>query len=200
MGWYSRAAGRLGVLLAVGAGALIFAAGAFAHANVSPPVAAAGKDQLFTLAVPTEKEDATTSKVELTLPDGFTIDSFAPARGWTREVETSGSGEDAEIDKVTWSGGDVPHEEAAVFQFFGEAEDAKSYALNVRQTYSDGTVADWSGPASSDDPAPRVEFESSLGGGGGSTTLEIVALALGAIALVVAIFALVAGSGRRSLA
>ena len=69
---------------------------------------------------------------------------------------------------MTWSGGDVPHEEAAVFQFFGEAEDAKSYALNVRQTYSDGTVADWSGPASSDDPAPQVEFESSLGSGGGA--------------------------------
>lgn len=198
---YSCTPARFGVLLATACSALVFTAGALAHANVSPPVAVAGKDQQFTLGVPTEKEDATTTKVELTPPDGFTIDSFAPAPGWTREVEMSGSGEDAEIQKVTWSGGEVPHEEAAVFQFFGEAEDAKSYALNVRQTYSDGTVADWSGPASSDDPAPQVEFESSLGsGGGGSTALEIVALALGAIALVVAVFALVGASGRRSVA
>jgi uncharacterized protein YcnI len=191
---------RFVVLLATACSALVFTAVASAHANVSPPVAVAGKDQLFTLAVPTEKQDATTTKVELTPPGGFTIDSFAPAPGWTREVEMSRSGEDAEIQKVTWSGGEVPHEEAAVFQFFGEADDAKSYALNVRQTYSDGTIADWSGPASSDEPAPHVEFESSLGGGGGSTALEIVALALGAIALVVAVFALVGGSGRRPVA
>jgi uncharacterized protein YcnI len=195
-----RVSRRLAVLLAAGSSALVFAAVASAHANVSPPVGVAGKDQVFTLAVPTEKEDATTTKVELTPPAGFTIDSFAPAPGWTREVQTSGSGEDAEIEKVTWSGGHVPHEEAAVFQFFGEGEDAKTYALQVRQTYSDGTIADWSGPASSDEPAPQVELKSSLGGGGGSKTLEIIALALGAIALVIAIFALVGGSGRRSLA
>jgi uncharacterized protein YcnI len=195
-----RVTGRLSVLLATGCSALLFAAAASAHANVSPPVAVAGKDQLFTLAVPTEKEDATTTKVELTPPPGFTIDSFAPAPGWTRELQTNGSGEDAEIEKVTWSGGDVPHEEAAVFQFFGEGEDAKTYALNVRQTYSDGTVADWSGPASSDEPAPQVDLQSSLGGDSGSKTLDIIALALAAIALLVAIFALVGGSGRRSLA
>jgi uncharacterized protein YcnI len=197
---YLRVVRRLAVLLAAGSSALAFAAVASAHANVSPPVAVAGKDQVFTLAVPTEKEDATTTKVELTPPAGFTIDSFASAPGWTREVQMSGSGEDAEIEKVTWSGGDVPHEEAAVFQFFGEGEDAKTYALPVRQTYSDGTIADWSGPASADEPAPQVELKSSLGGGGGSKTLEIVALALGAIALVIALFALVGGSGRRSLA
>jgi hypothetical protein len=70
----------------------------------------------------------------------------------------------------------------------------------VRQTYSDGEVVDWSGPEDADEPAPTVKLESSFGGGGGSTTLEIVALALGAIALVVAIFAVVGGSGRRSVA
>ena len=37
--------------------------------------------QLFTLAVPTEKEDATTTKVVLTVPDGFSIDSFVAAPG-----------------------------------------------------------------------------------------------------------------------
>src|SRR5262245_23568136 len=121
---YSCTPSRFGVLLATACGALVFTGIASAHANVSPPVGVAGKDQVFTLAVPTEKEDATTTKVELTPPEGFTIDSFAPAPGWTREVETNGTGEDAEFQKVTWSGGDVPHEEAAVFQFFGEAEDA----------------------------------------------------------------------------
>jgi uncharacterized protein YcnI len=197
---FSHAAGRAGVLLAIGCGALVFTAVAFAHANVSPPVAAAEKGQLFTLAVPTEKEDATTIKVELTPPAGFSIDSFAPVPGWMREVQSTGSGEETEIEKVTWSGGNVPHGEAAVFQFIALADAAKTYALQVRQTYSDGSVVDWSGPESSDDPAPRIEAKSSLGGGGGSKTLELVALALAGVAIVVAVFGLLAGSGRRTIA
>ena len=196
----SHAAGRFGVLLAIGCGALVFTAVAFAHANMSPPVAAAEKGQLFTLAVPTEKEDATTTKVELTPPAGFSIDSFAPVPGWTREVQSTGSGEETEIEKVTWSGGNVPHEEAAVFPFFGRTDAAKTYAFRVRQTYSDGSVADWAGAESSDEPAPTIEAKSSLGGGGGSKTLEIVALALAGVAIVVAVFGLLAGPGRRTIA
>ena len=47
---------RLAVLTAAAlAAALVTAAGAWAHAAVSPPIAAAEKLQLFTLAVPTEK-------------------------------------------------------------------------------------------------------------------------------------------------
>jgi hypothetical protein len=60
-------------------------------------------------------------------------------------------------------------------------------------------VVDWSGPESSDTPAPVVELKSDLGGGG-SDTLAIVAIALGAVALIVAILGLFLGSGRRSLA
>jgi uncharacterized protein YcnI len=195
-----RAAGRVCVLLAIGCSALVFAQVASAHANVSPPVVVAEKGQLFTLAVPTEEEDATTTKVELTPPAGFAIDSFAAAPGWTREVQATGSGEEAEIQKVTWSGGDVPHEEAAVFQFVARTEEAKTYPLQVRQTYSDGSVVDWAGPQSSDDPAPLVEARSSLGGGGGSKTLDVVALALAGLALVVAVAGLLGGSGRRAIA
>jgi uncharacterized protein YcnI len=197
---FSHGAGRVGVLLAICFGALVFTTVAFAHANVSPPVVAAKKGQLFTLAVPTEKEDATTTKVELTPPAGFAIDSFAAVPGWTREVKSSGSGEETQIQKVTWSGGNVPHEEAAVFPFIAETDAAKTYALQVRQTYSDGSVVDWSGSESSDDPAPRIEAKSSLGGGGESKTLELVALALAGVAIVVAVFGLLAGPGRRTIA
>jgi uncharacterized protein YcnI len=154
--------------------------------------------QLFTLAVPTEKEDVTTTKVELTPPSGFAIDSFVPAPGWTRDVKSTGSGEETEIQQVTWSGGKVPTEEDALFQFLASADSAKTYSFKVRQTYSDGSVVDWSGPESSDTPAPVVEAKSSLGGGG-SDTLAIVALAIGAIALLVAVLGLLTGTGRRSV-
>jgi uncharacterized protein YcnI len=194
-----RAGGRFAVLLATTTGALALGASASAHAEVSPVVALAKSGQLFTLAVPTEKEDVTTTKVELTPPSGFAIDSFVPAPGWTRDVKSKGSGEETQIQQVTWSGGDVPTEEDALFQFLASADSAKTYSFKVRQTYSDGSVVDWSGPESSDTPAPIVEAKSSLGGGGGNT-LAIVALAIGAVALVVAALGLLTGTGRRPVA
>ena len=88
---------------AVAALAAVAAGSAFAHAHMSPPVALAKSGQIFSLAVPTEKEDARTVKVVLTVPDGFSIDSFVPAAGWTRQVQSTGSGEDTVIQSVTWT-------------------------------------------------------------------------------------------------
>src|SRR5689334_7694042 len=123
---------RFGVFVAAVGGALIVAASAAAHAQMSPAVALAKHGQLFTLAVPTEKENATTTKVELTPPDGFAIDSFVPASGWTRSVKSTGSGEATKIQQVTWSGGRTPTEEDAVFQFLASADAAKTYSFKVR--------------------------------------------------------------------
>jgi uncharacterized protein YcnI len=190
---------RFGVLIAAVGGALILAASASAHAELSPAVAVTKHGQLFTLAVPTEKDNATTTKVELTPPSGFAIDSFAPSPGWTRKVKSTGSGESAEVQGVAWSGGSVPSGEDAVFEFLASADSAKTYSFKVRQTYSDGSIVDWAGPESSDNPAPQVEFKSSVGGGAGNT-LAIVALAVGIVALVVAGIGLVAGGGKRTLA
>ncbi|HSC73007.1 MAG TPA: DUF1775 domain-containing protein [Gaiellaceae bacterium] len=189
---------RFGVFLAAVGGALVIVASASAHAEISPAVALAKHGQLFTLAVPTEKENATTTKVELTPPDGFAIDSFVPSPGWTRNVRSTGSGEGTKIDQVTWSGGQTPAEEDAVFQFLASGS-ATTYSFRVRQTYSDGSIVDWTGAESSDTPAPQVEFKSSLGGGG-TSTLAIIALVVGVFALLVAFIALFAGGGRRALA
>jgi uncharacterized protein YcnI len=186
------------VLAAAAAAALAFAGSAYAHARVSPPVALAKQLQVFTLAVPTEKEGKTT-QVELTPPSGFSIDSFAPSPGWKRTVQQTGSGEEAVIQKVTWTGGKVPTGEDSLFQFLAIPSASKSYKFTVRQTYSDGSVVDWSGPENSDSPAPVIDAKSSLGGGG-TSTLEIVALVVAALALVVAVAALLNGGGRRPLA
>jgi uncharacterized protein YcnI len=182
----------LGVLVAFAA--LMFATTAFAHARVSPPVAIAKESQVFTLAVPTEKENAETTTIELTPPAGFSIDSFVPAPGWTRSEQQTGSGDAAVIQKVTWSGGSVPTGEDAAFSFLASTDASKTYTFSVRQTYSDGSVVDWTGPESSDSPAPTVKSVSSLGGG--TSTVEIVALAVAAIALIVAVVGLVARGGR----
>src|SRR5579863_1489979 len=107
-------------LSAVAVLAAVTASGAFAHARISPPVSLANTLQLYSLAVPTEKANATTTKIVLTVPKGFSIDSFVPSPGWTRELQQTGSGDSAVIQKVTWSGGDVPTEEDSLFQFLGE--------------------------------------------------------------------------------
>jgi uncharacterized protein YcnI len=185
--------------LAVPSAALAVCSSAWAHANVSPPIVQADESQVFTLAVPTEKEDANTTKIELTPPEGFSIDSFLPAPGWKREVQATGSGEETVIQKVTWSGGEIPPEEASSFQFLARAGEDKAYTFNVRQTYSDGSVVDWSGPESSDTPAPVVEAKSSLGGGGFSI-LALVALVVAGLALLVGVAGLITRSGGRSLA
>ena len=183
--------GRAPAVAAATALALVFAPAAFAHAIVSPPVAKAKVDQQFTLSVPTEEEGATTTQIELTVPGGFALDSFEPSPGWKRSEQASGSGEEKTIRKVTWSGGNVPTDEDAVFRFNASVDSSKTYTLSVRQTYSNGKVVDWSGPESSNTPAPRVEGVSDLGGSS-ATTLTIVALVVGGIGVVLGIAGLLA--------
>ncbi len=181
------------IALAVGVGA------ASAHARVSPPVSLSKMLQLYSLAVPTEKEGSTTTKIVLTVPSGFGIDSFVPAPGWQQQLQQTGSGEEAVIQKVTWSGGNVPTGEDSLFQFLAQPASSKTYTFQVEQTYSDGSIVNWSGPESSDAPAPTIEAKSSLGGGG-TSTLEIVALVLGAAGVILACVALFTRGGKRQLA
>jgi uncharacterized protein YcnI len=179
--------------------ALTLASSAFAHAHVSPPVTVSGQTQAFTLSVPTEKANANTTKVELIPGKGFSLGTIAPAPGWKIEIQKTGSSDEAVVNRVIWSGGSVPEGQGAFFQFLGSGKSAGSYSFQVKQTYSDGSVVDWSGPESSDTPSPTIELKSSLGGGG-TSALEIVALALAAVALVVALGALLTGRGGRPLA
>jgi uncharacterized protein YcnI len=186
---------RLALVALPALAALVFTASAFAHARVSPPVGLARQLQLFTLAVPTERANAQTASVELTLPAGFSIDSFVPSPGWTRSVQQLGSGDNAVIQKVTWAGGSVPTGEDATFSFLALPAAAKTYTFAVKQTYTDGAVVEWNGSESSDAPAPTVKAVTSLGGGA-TSTLSIIALALAAIALIVAVVGLLARGGR----
>ena len=76
--------GRLALVPAARGGAVVVAVAwvprglASAHARVSPAVSLSGKLQLYSLAVPTEKSGLTTSKIVMTVPSGFGIDSFVP--------------------------------------------------------------------------------------------------------------------------
>jgi uncharacterized protein YcnI len=187
---------RLVVLACAAAAALVVAASASAHARMSPSVSLANELQLYSLAIPTEKEGLYTTKIVLTLPKGFSIDSFVPSPGWKRVEQATGSGDNAVITQVTWSGGDVPTEEDSLFQFLGEADTPGTYTFQVEQTYSDGSIVDWSGPESAAAPAPTIDVVSSVGGGSSTSTLTIVALVLGALGVLVGCIALFSRGGR----
>jgi uncharacterized protein YcnI len=193
-------ASRPGLILLMAACALLsFAADASAHAEVSPKVSLSGKLQLFSLAVPTEKSNLTTSKVVMTVPAGFGIDSFVPPPpGWTQTLQQSGSGTNTLITKVTWTGGKAPTGEDSLFQFLARPASSQTYTFAVQQTYSDGSIVNWSGPESSDAPAPTIEAASSVGGGGGVSALTLVAVILGLLGLGAGVFALVSGGGGTS--
>ena len=181
--------------------ALAAASSAFAHARISPAVSLSNTLQLYSLAVPTEKENATTTGIELTVPSGFSIDSFVPSPGWHRTLQQTGSGEEAVIQKVTWTGGAVPTGEDSFFQFLAQPAKSGKYTFQVKQTYSDGSIVNWAGSESSEDPAPTIEAKASLGGGG-TPVVTIVALVLGALGVILAAIALFTrgGGGKRELA
>jgi uncharacterized protein len=180
--------------------ALLLPAAAWAHARVSPAVSVPNKLQLYSLAVPTEKSGLTTTKLVLTVPSGLGIDSFAPPpAGWQQSVAAHGSGEDAVVTKVTWTGGHTPTGQDSLFQFLAQPAANGTYTFQVQQTYSDGSIVNWAGPESSAAPAPTIEVSSSLGGGGISL-ISIIALILGALGLLAGGLALVGGSRRRALA
>ena len=183
--------------------ALVLPASAGAHARVSPAVSVAGQLQLYTLAVPTEKEGVQTDKIILQVPSGFSIDSFAPSPGWHRAVSERSAGSGTVVQGVTWVGGHIPTGEDSVFSFLAEAAKPGPVRFTVQQTYSDGSIVEWNGSESSEAPAPTIDAVSSLsggggGGGGGTSTLTIVALVLAALGLATGALALIErrGGGR----
>lgn len=202
----TRAWRALGVLATTIAASGAFAAQAGAHARVFPSTVVKGEGSAYSLVVPNESEEASITEVSITVPEGFLIGGFEAAPGWKRTAEASGEGHDAITSKVTWTGGDVPTGEAAWFRFTGRPDeehgaDLTEYKFEVSQTYSDGEVADWSGPEDSDSPAPVVALVDSLGGGDGDTTVAVESDeddggdGMGTIALIVAILALLLGIG-----
>jgi uncharacterized protein YcnI len=186
----------LAAALGATAGALVATSAAWAHAEISPPVFQRGDGYEFVLTVPTEKEGLTTTGVEFTPAPGLKVFSFAPSPGWKRQVQTTGSGEEQTVGKVTWTGGSVPEGEYAAFRFTAEADDSGTLASTVRQTYSDGSIVEWTGAEDSDEPAPRIEAVSDVGGGGGSSTLGIIALIAGVVGVLLGGAALLVRGGR----
>ena len=138
-----------------------------ARARSARPSRSSKELQLYSLAVPTEKEGATTTKIVLTVPTGFSIDSFVAeprldARAPADRLRRGRGDPEGDVDAA------AARRRGRTRCSSSSAQPSKSgtYTFQVEQTYSDGSIVNWTGPESSEDPAPTIEAKSSLGGGG----------------------------------
>jgi len=161
---------RAGVaLLAVAGAALAFPAAASAHVTVNPGTATQGGYTKVTFRVPNEKDNASTTKVEIAIPTDKPIASVSikPVPGWTAVTETgklatpikTDDGEVTEaVSKITWTADAASAIKPGQFQEFdvslGPLPEADQIVFKTLQTYSDGDVVRWI-----DEPAAGAEAE-----------------------------------------
>jgi len=162
---------RIFILAATFAAVAVAAPAAQAHVTLNPRSAVADSFGRLDVRVPTERDEASTKTVVVTFPDGFYSVSVKRVWGWRatitmRDLPTPIATEDGPITervhKVTWratsrSNWIAPHH----FEEFGlsmRIPDLAGQTLTFpsTQTYSNGEVVRWTGPASSDTPAPTV--------------------------------------------
>lgn len=216
-----KAIGRVvGVFLAA---ALLVAPAAGAHVTVQPEELVAGDFSRIDVRVPTERDNASTTKVVMEMPPGFLFVSSEPVPGWNIEIEKRkldkpveqfGEKITEEVGTITFSGGEIG---PGQFQDFGLSvgvpDKSGSLTFKAVQTYSNGEVVRWIGGPDSEQPAPQVQLtaaEEEEGAAaapaepaapaaeadddGGSDTLAIIALIVAVVGLLAALAALL---GRR---
>lgn len=121
----------------------VFAVPAFAHVIVTPHQVGVAATQDFTMSVPNEKDNPVVS-LRLLMPDGLSSVVPNAIPGWTITTKTNGSGDNAAVTEIDWSGGSIPVGQRAEFVFNAQVP-AKQTTLNWKayQTYSNGTVVSW---------------------------------------------------------
>jgi uncharacterized protein YcnI len=147
-----------GLLIAAVASALLAAAPAQAHIQVSPTQAAPGDPVLFQLLVPNERA-ASTIEVSMKVPANVIPFSYGEPAGWKRRITLAGNGAP---DIVHWRG----HMAVDGFARFGflATTPPKPGPLQWKtiQRYSDGKEVAWIGAPGSDTPAAVTAVKSGV--------------------------------------
>ncbi|MFD4611900.1 YcnI family protein [Streptomyces sp. NPDC058451] len=181
-------ASRLVATAAVaGSAVLALSAPAFAHVSVQPEGAAAkGGYAVVDFKVPNERDNASTTKVEVNFPTDHPLASVMPqpVPGWKVDVtksqldkplEMHGKKISEAVTKVTWTA-DGKGIEPGFFQKFPVSvgtlpEDADQLVFKAIQTYSNKEVVRWievpqKGQEEPDNPAPTLQLTAASGGDG----------------------------------
>jgi uncharacterized protein len=212
---------------AVAAALLASPAVADAHVTVQPTQVPAGGFVRLDVRVPNERDDASTTKVDVQFPPGFAEASYEKVPGWTikvakaklaKPIKTDDGPVTEAVSRITWTArttaDGIP---PGAFQDFGlsvqvPGKPGAALTFKALQTYSNGTIVRWIGAPGSDTPAPAVKVTAAAGGapsatptphasGGSSNGLAITALIVGALALITGVAAFVMPlSSRRGAA
>ena len=200
---------------ALAVAALAVPAAAQAHVTIQPPTAVAGSYTVESVRVPNEQSDASTTKVDVQLPDGFLSVSYQAVPGWTAKItneklstpiKVEGVDVTEQVKQVTFTatGKGI---EPGQFQDFPlsllipKGAPGSKLTFKAVQTYSNGDVTRWIGEPGSDEPAPQVTLTAdnqtapTASTQPATTTVEkeadnglaIAALILGALALMLGV-------------
>ncbi|MBX7268673.1 YcnI family protein [Micromonospora sp. Llam7] len=135
-----------------------FAAPASAHVTVNPREATQGGYGRLAFRVPNESDTASTTKLEVFLPENAPLGSVStmPVPGWTVAVEkrqvdppvqVHGSEITEVVSKITWTAGADSAIAPGTFQEFpvsmGPLPAVDQMVFKALQTYSDGAVVRW---------------------------------------------------------
>jgi periplasmic copper chaperone A len=207
-------------ILLAAAALLLAPAAAHAHVLVVPDRAPQGAETRLDIRVPNERDDATTTKLDVQLPPGFTEALVQPVPGWNAKIThlklnppvQSDDGPITQgVGRITWTANTktdgIP---IGGFQDFGlevliPGKTGSTLTFKALQTYSNDTVVRWIGAKDSDTPAPTLAVTApashttaeptataASSSGGSSDGLAVTALIVGALGLITGVLALVA--------
>ena len=125
------------------------------------------------MRVPNERDDASTTKVEVQFPDGFQSASYEPVPGWTRQGHhgqaraTPIQTDDGQVTegvkhdhldrgRATTTRSRPAPSWTSASRSGSPTRPARSSTFKALQTYSGGEVVRWIGAEGSDNPAPIV--------------------------------------------
>lgn len=145
----------------------LFAGIASAHVTVQPKETTQGSYEVFTVRVPSESENVSTTSIKVTVPEGVKVSRVQPKAGWKYSLEKDSNGA---IASITWTteGSGLSQTEFDEFRISGKvADDAKELAWKAYQTYSDKSVVEWTGAPDADHPASVTTVLAGTGEGDG---------------------------------
>ena len=149
-------------------GGLLIVPSAEAHVSLHPNTLPAGSFPTIDIRVPSEEPTASTTQVAVQFPPGFIDVSTGYIPGWTvqkktrklaKPVTTDSGTVSEEISEVIWKGGKIPPDSFLNFPIsttIPDGDAGKTLAFKTVQTYSNGKVVHWIGPAGADQPSPTV--------------------------------------------
>lgn len=163
---------RTATVVAAAATAVLAAAGvASAHVSVNPQQAAQGSYTKVAFRVPNEEDAASTTQVEVNLPQDHPVASVAtqPLPGWTVKVDKaklakplmSDDGAITEaVTRITWTAGKGAAIAPGQFQEFDVSlgplpTDTGALTFKTLQTYDNGQVVRWIDVAKEGQPEPE---------------------------------------------